>query len=553
MAWDNYNIQRFANWAWNMPEATIKTKTKILNRDTLFDGTSEDAWGDIAYLYVLCALSGEKEAGDDLLQAFFGACPIMSTDSPHFLQELELIWHYSGARPVKLPWEDATSPDKEAKVRAIIEKAKKPEYDISNPGFFQLNSWTATDWIFNSNFREGPKLENFNKETFRHSWRESSDPWIHVICPRLLCHVSEGELPTREAIEEAFEALEKLFTELPKLSMGPGLDATQPHSHIFPLNIYFLLAVNLGKRQAARDAIAVASTKEEWNLPNFLGLPALYELVFDTTIEPNNSTTPLDPAEARRAVATLKEALILRKQKGGKIDPFVGMSWPDLLRRFSEVAFKTELGGEKGEEEDDETEERPESSSDLLLPALTPEEIAAAEAELGPIPQDIKDMSLVSRGFKGGWHFAGGGFPGIQDLWKEDTDDHLYNLEEIEPEARYETRTEQMPDGTSQTRIVGIIEIGVGAPKEGPPGDDYCWVGNGTVHNDDFIHVIIPPEVWKRIRNGQVKEGEYRIFSYSHWTDGAHGEYHSMRDWIVDLTKSMEEAAELDNWRSAKE
>jgi hypothetical protein len=61
----------------------------------------------------------------------------------------------------------------------------------------------------------------------------------HIIYIRILCQPKDGKVPSREIVEGAFEAVDKLLTTLPL--RGPHM----PHSHVFETRIYFMLAASL--------------------------------------------------------------------------------------------------------------------------------------------------------------------------------------------------------------------------------------------------------------------------------------------------------------------
>jgi hypothetical protein len=44
-----------------------------------------------------------------------------------------------------------------------------------------------------------------------HQWQTSEDPWTHTICAQHLCQPCDKNIPSRGAVEEAFDAIDKLF------------------------------------------------------------------------------------------------------------------------------------------------------------------------------------------------------------------------------------------------------------------------------------------------------------------------------------------------------
>lgn len=241
-------------------------------------------------------------------------------------------------------------------------------------------------------------------------------------------------------------------------------------------------------------------------------------------------------------------------QLAGQEPDFTTMSWSDLLRRFSEARFKVlQYQENNGTDEEDEgqQDECPEKASDILLPPLTAAEIAIAEAKLGPIPQDLKDMSLVARGFKGGWHFAGGGFPGLQDVFEGALENGAEYLEYFDAYDEGDDEGDEQ-DEPSETKEEVDIEDDDEKSETEQTGNkrkfEYpnCWAYSGTMENDDVEHFICPPAAWAKFRKSagkpKPKSNEYGIWSGAHWSEEPlHGLSLTMRGYIVRLLKEMEE------------
>jgi hypothetical protein len=169
---------------------------------------------------------------------------------------------------------------------------------------------------------------------------------------------------------------------------------------------------------------------------------------------------------------------------------------------------------------------------------ISVERIAKIEGDLGPLPPDVKEMALIADGFYGGWHFAGGGWAGIANLYTIPAEDYeIYLGYEPEPERRAETRTRE--DGTRYEVTMSIIAItGEGSGN----GWGNVYQGNGTTECDDYEHILCPHETWKKMQASkgvEVKDGEYAFLYFAHWTDG--GDISpSVRAWIAELTMELE-------------
>jgi hypothetical protein len=506
------------------------SEKKLQLRDEILTGTStalqEDVWHEIFVLYLMCTFSGLHDPAKTLLEALFDVAPgFTPTSGAQDNQILRALWkHCPPAKPTNIPL---------ALPASIEDQDNPPEYDIQNPAFFQLDKWTETHWIPRTDYGQRQEI---NDDYDRHQWKTSQDPWTHGICARLLCRVPDGQVPDREAVCEAFEAVDRLFTQLPK--RGDGM----PHSHIFPMKVYFALAVGLGKRQKARDIFALACTAAEWCPGDLLPIPALYEVYFGDGEHHDSETKPLIPEPAATtAISTLISALAHRKQHGRQ-ELLHGVAWPELLRRFSEAAFKVH------DEEYAETDDPPQKPSDILLPPLTPEELAEVEKTLpgGPLPPDMWEMALIAKGFKGAWHVMGGGFPGVDQLFAA-------------PSSEYEMHFGVFPEPktiVTDTGVTKVYEIGVGPSTEAEDDAGPVWVGYGTVENDAYEHVVCPPGTWRKLaprRSSvggenveEVGDGEYRVIHSAYWEGGGHNQYRSMRHWIASETAAMERQLELE-------
>jgi hypothetical protein len=255
----------------------------------------------------------------------------------------------------------------------------------------------------------------------------------------------------------------------------------------------------------------MASQKDEFDIHNFLNIPALYEILSSSTNDPPSHI--LDEDQTKNAEEVLCAALNTRLSSGRKL-PLHDISMAELLQRFSTAAFFVHR--------DEYLKNDIDSPEKILMAPLTPEEIRKIEEELGPLPEDVKEMALIADGFYCGWHFAGGGWPGIGSLFKDNTEDYGIYLGYIpEPEKRVETRTRE--DGTEYKITVNMIAFG-GKKKEAHPKFGDCYVSAGALEeNDNFMHILCPAAVWKEIQakmGKTVKDGEYAYVNYMNWGGG---------------------------------
>lgn len=351
------------------------------------------------------------------------------------------------------------------------------------------------------------------------------DIWTHSICAKLLCKpVGAGlDMPGRENIEEAFEAVDKLFTVLLPLNA-----ANMPHGDAFPVKVYFMYAVYLGYQEKVRDILkmAVKQSNQDW-VRELLDVPAFYETLAAT----DNPPVKLDDAEVKGAEEMISIALTSRAEQGRKF-PLQDIPIAELLRRSSEAAFFVH--------HEEYLENGIEESQKVLCPPLTEDDIAEVEQTLGaPLPPDLKEMVLIADGFHGGCYFAGGGWAGIKRSWKGSAEDYERFLGYFpEPEVRTETKTkEDESTYTMQVQVYSVTADGSGNRW----GD--VWVTDGAVECDDLEHVLCPPPTWKKLQEAKgksVKEGGYSHVYFANWTGGGDEIYPSVRALIGELTLELE-------------
>lgn len=418
---------------------------------------------------------------------------------------LELIWQSFSGRPKNTPWAawDNTQ---------LIEATKK--FDPRVAMFYE--SWTRVDWIEKMlGVTIGPDYD-------AHQWKDSQDPWAHAISARVLCQPMEGKLPNRESLEEAFAAVDKLFTQLPL--RGENM----PHSHIFSPKIYFILASHLGHSAKALEILQISGQRNGSELHTLVEVPVTYEILAESNADPPIDILSL--AQLEEISNVLCMAIDTRVEHGWR-KPLHDLSAAELLSRFTNAAFFVHR--------DEYVKNDIHKPEDILYMPITAERIAEIETELGPLPTDVKEIALIGDGFCGGWHFAGGGWPGIENLETTSAADYEVYLDiEPEPQRRVETRTR--PDGITYEVVVMFREYGGNNSRYVDRGD--VLVGRPDMECDLFEHVLCPPSVWAKyqaIKGIQVKDGDYAYLYYATWTAGGKI-YSSVREWIASMTIELE-------------
>jgi len=325
--------------------------------------------------------------------------------------------------------------------------------------------------------------------------------------------VSKGQVPEWAAIEEAFEAIEKIRTELPYrgkdeqelLNNPPGSFAD-----VVPPWIYLPFAVGLGKRDSVREVF------QNWERP-MLNTPwdmRHYSALYEVCLGEGYHVPLISESEAEMTVERIVAALAERKEQG-QLEPLKGLEWPELLRRFSEAAFKAYA---KAYGDLDDPPQKPE---DILLPPITHELLAEVEQRLGLLPLDLRKMMQSANGWRGTYDMAGG-FPGIDKMVLVPCKDEWMKVS---------------GDGLLQVHRDGL-------PEE--IGEAPMWrVCGGTDECEDGEHLICPPETWRKlVGDDRPTAEEYRVTYKVHW-DGDVDANNSMKDLIESEKLYMERLLEI--------
>ncbi|KFY02163.1 hypothetical protein V490_00593 [Pseudogymnoascus sp. VKM F-3557] len=498
---DGYHVEQW--FATDIRLAILRTRDQILTDDDL-NAAFRSALG-LVFMFVVCR---KPESANQLLETLFkieefGFWGQYEAEK----HSLELFWISFGGRPLNTPWNE-WSPSLISELRNRPPRHPYHHYSVQ---------------LWSNDLRSAPIPEDYDI----HQWKDSQDWRIHSLCAKLLCKPAGGTyVPTRDNLEEAFEALDKMFAVTP-----PGSEFGVLTQDIYTVRVYFVLALYFDHREKARDLMRIVmKTDGQPHVGHLLDSPALYEFLAendDLLIKSN------DDAEMERAKHVISVALNSRAEQGIKL-PLHDVPISELLRRFSEAVFFTN--------NKDYLENGINKPEKILRPPLTEEEVAEVEEKLGePLPPDLKELVLVADGFKGGWHFAGGGWGGIKNSWKERASDHEIYLGYM-PEPQLRTEMATRDDGSAYPVTTFTHNITV----QGSTNDwGDVWGSDGVMENDGFLHLICPPTTWKKIQaamGNEIEDGVYAYLNYAAWSGGGKI-YPSVRAMIAELTMKSERLA----------
>lgn len=480
--------------------------TELLTKDLHVDCTDyHEARPSLIVCCVLCIISGRPALAHQILSELLKIQDLVWSDQQKSV--LELLWRHLFPRPDHVPWEKWSDDE--------LGKAAK-EHDVQNMEFW--NSHAEVDWL-----TKPPFNAKVAEEYDVHQWKGSDDAATHAVCARLLCKPVDGAIPSHAAMEESLDCMDQLLAKVAPLADNV------PHHHIVSGKTYFILAVHLGKMDKAVHMLKRACQADSFELHNLVTVPAFYNTLSQqpdgTVIHPLLSDKYMDDI-GKKLVQAIKS-----RAENGLQEPLHGVSWHDLLTRFANAAFIVN--------HENYLEQGITSAAGILLPPATPSQIAEVEARTGPLPADLKDMVLIANGFKGGYHFAAGGFAGISLLMAEPLNEsHEIQLGIDPPPRQSLLETQTLPDGTTRTVFRNTVEF----PGSGTGRN---W-GNVLTYSageesDFFEHLICPPATWAKVRGGKAREGEYRLVLYTNW--GHHEEWKGVRDWLANLTLKLERKA----------
>ncbi|KAK1749939.1 hypothetical protein QBC47DRAFT_465327, partial [Echria macrotheca] len=141
------------------------------------------------------AFSGHFDLARTILELFLPYLPSTYKGPPN-IRALATVWfHVPAARPSN------GAPESWPEVK-IITADESPSMDIFTPEFY--TKWEEKYWIPSQGYIKPDKYDP-------HAWRTSKDHYECATCARILCRVPPGQVPSRKALEEAFEAMDRIW------------------------------------------------------------------------------------------------------------------------------------------------------------------------------------------------------------------------------------------------------------------------------------------------------------------------------------------------------
>ncbi|KAM0542656.1 hypothetical protein ACHAPJ_012688 [Fusarium lateritium] len=237
-------------------------------------------------------------------------------------------------------------------------------------------------------------------------------------------------------------------------------------------------------------------------LDRYLFLPGIYSvlpLLAKRRKERNPFYIEADDADAM--VQEVTAALELRAREGRQwsLAP-EKVGWRELLDRLTNGAWAVNRQEYEGLGLT--------CAENILYPPATEEEIAEAEAKVGELPPDFKEMVRVANGFQGGWHFLNGGINGLEDIDLADpdaVDEYMLPFDD--------------QDEDTWSKVIAL---------------------STATECDGYMHFMISPANWRNPNSGEVfQEGEYPYWNWASW-QGSSDTWHSFRDWVANEVERIE-------------
>lgn len=517
-----------------MPEPQAPTLKKKLKRFSKPHKRWDGLWGVIYQLHYNMAFSGYPNLARLILEIFIASLPQDKFYNPHYNHPLLSIWtHLPASKPPNLP------PNWPSDPLHLDPASKVPERDLFHPDFHTFFSMCGPTPRVPPAASDIIDLDTIDP----HSWPTSTNPRHVAACARVLCRVPSGGVPPRDALDEAFNAMDRIWDLLLPQERDPATGLPRLiYDEVFPASVYLSFAVGLGRTDKA--TLMLQRLSDGWGFQTdgagyFHVWAELYELCLrdggwlnlitkeDAEACVELAREVLTPAGAEAAIASpvlpglplVVEAEtgveVVERADADLLQELMDLRWRDLLRRFSEAAFTVHRGQYR------DMENPPKKAADILLPPISPAALAEVEERLGgKLPADIRGMVVVANGFRGLWHDFGGGFPGVDKFGEEPCDESWMSF-----------------GG-------GLLEEPSDEAKRAP-----VWVAyEGAEESDDFNHIICPTETWRMlVGEERYVPGEYRVTYTSHW-DGGDDAYKSVREWIATETMEMEQMIARGSW-----
>ncbi|KAF5569558.1 cell wall assembly cell proliferation coordinating KNR4-like [Fusarium pseudoanthophilum] len=348
-----------------------------------------------------------------------------------------------------------------------------------------------------------------------HIWRETDDEPTIAMCARLLAKSKTiGQYPTRENMVEALAASKKLYAQ-PQVPITEwehkrnGHQTVRRHSYLLYRRLVVELAIRLEEFDTAAEVLSLGLRLDGFNdidggqLDRYLFLPGIYK-VLPLLAQSKKEGNPfyIEADEAGDMIEQVIAALTMRAQNGRQwsLAP-ERVGWKELLDRLATAAW---MVNRKEYQELGLT-----CAEDILYSPATEEEISEAEAKVGELPSDFKDMVRVANGFQGGWHFLNGGINGLDNigLADDDVENYTWFLGDLDQDV--------------YSKVIAL---------------------SPATECDDFMHFMISPAHWRKQENGNgetFSDGEYPYWQWASWQAGETS-WHSFREWVATEVEKLE-------------
>lgn len=254
--------------------------------------------------------------------------------------------------------------------------------------------------------RTGWMLEHCNlpEPENPHVWDETDDAPLIAMCSRLLAkNKTPGEYPPQEQMREALNAAKKLYAQ-PQVPITEwktdwrGNMTVRRHSYLLYRRLVVELAIRLGELDTAAEVLGSGLRLDGFNsidgaqLEKYLFVSGIYD-VLPRLAERGKEGNPffIEKRDAEALVLEMTKTLELRAREGRQwsLAP-EKVGWDELLHRLAKGAWKVNRKGYR--------RLGIECATEILFEPASEEEIRAAEAKVGELPLDFKEMVRVADG-----------------------------------------------------------------------------------------------------------------------------------------------------------
>ena len=450
-------------------------------------------WGNVLVYAKELILAGHQDAANTILADLVAAKEYEISESNQAI--CELFWASASlSRPPTASW-PAWNADKLAENTC--------QYDPAQLAFY--------DWA--SRFGSRTDREDL------HSWRVSSDVEILTACARALCRPDpQGQLPSREALAEAAEVLDKLADVLP----DKGAGAQQMD---IPGYVRFALALHVADPERVQTTLEWLGRSEqkigvEWD--TLFLCPGLWD-----ALRAGVSIKTYTGDEAERITSALCAALQTRS-KQGKQGILAYETAMGLFARYAPAAWRALRR---------DLRDWVEGPEEICLPGLDDAGIAAVREKFGGwLDPELEELSRCHDGWLGGSFYDGGGFPGLAKFvarkFGNEAEQLISIIEPWDKDMEYVERSNE----------VGIVvsELVLWEGQE----DAVVYMGE-PMTGDSFKHYLVTAGVWKelgKVLGREVPEGQYGYGMYTLAVPDDGMEYiHSLKEWLARSVAELEQ------------